>query len=97
MEGVDNYLRFMLKAHKILHDLGFESKSMINSKYNILFLNNLEDFLFYRCNKTRSTPICGFHKKDFILNGELDEGKFQQTVKSILNKEKLKEIEKDFK
>lgn len=97
MDGVDNYLRFMLKVFKILHDFGFETDSHLNRKYKILFSHNSEDFLFYKCTEKRAIPICGYHKKDFILNGELDEGKFQQIVKNILNKEKLKEMEKDFK
>ena len=66
------------------------------SSLDIYFVSICYELLFYRIKDGRSIAICGYTPDKFLKDGELDEAKFQQTVKKIINQEKIKLMNKDF-
>lgn len=92
--------KFNEKVISVLTSLGFEQKPydirLIYSPLDIYFVSICYELLFYRIKDSRSVAICGYPPDHFLKDGELDEAKLQQTVKKIINQEKIKLMNKDF-
>ena len=92
--------KFNEKVVYVLTSLGFEQREydirLIYSSLDIYFVSICHELLFYRIKGTRSVAICGYPPEHFLKDGELDEAKLQQTVKKIINQEKIKLMNKDF-
>lgn len=94
--------KFYEKVISVLTSLGFEKRPfeprrLCYASLNIYFVSICNDLLFYRIKDNRSITICGYTPDHFLKDGELDEAKLQQTVKKIINQEKIKLITEDFK
>ena len=80
--------------------MGFEQQPfdirLLYSSLDIYFVSICYELLFYRIKDGRSVAICGYTPDKFLKDGELDEAKLQQTVKKIINQEKIKLMNKDF-
>lgn len=92
--------KFNKKVISVLTSLGFEQKPydirLVYSSLDIYFVSICYELLFYRIKDDRSIAICGYTPDQFLKDGELDEAKLQQTVKKIINQEKIKLMNKDF-
>ena len=93
-------VKFNQKVISVLTSLGFEQRPydirLIYSSLDIYFVSIAYELLFYRIKGGRSVAICGYTPDQFVKDGELDEAKLQQTVKKIINQEKIKLMNKDF-
>jgi hypothetical protein len=98
-------VKFNEKVVSVLTSLGFETRPydisydirLVYSSLDIYFVSICHELLFYKIKDNRSIAICGYTPEHFLKDGELDEAKLQQTVKKIINQEKIKLIDKDFK
>ncbi len=92
--------KFNKKVISVLTSLGFEQQPydirLLYSSLDIYFVSICYQLLFYRLKDNRSVAICGYPPDHFLKDGELDEAKLQQTVKKIINQEKIKLMNKDF-
>ena len=92
--------KFNKKVISVLTSLGFEQQQfdirLLYSSLDIYFVSICHELLFYRIKGGRSIAICGYTPEQFLKDGELDEAKLQQTVKKIINQEKIKLMNKDF-
>lgn len=92
--------KFNEKVISVLTSLGFEQQPydirLLYSSLDIYFVSICYQLLFYRLKDNRSVAICGYPPDHFLKDGELDEAKLQQTVKKIINQEKIKLMNKDF-
>ncbi len=92
--------KFNEKVVSVLTSLGFEQKQydirLMYTSLDIYFVSICHELLFYRIKDNRSVAICGYPPEHFLKDGELDEAKLQQTVKKIINQEKIKLLNKDF-
>ena len=92
--------KFNKKVISVLTSLGFVQQPfdirLLYSSLDIYFVSICYELLFYRIKDGRSVAICGYTPDKFLKDGELDEAKFQQTVKKIINQEKIKLMNKDF-
>lgn len=94
-------IKFKMKVISVLTSLGFEKKPyeprrLVYSSLGIYFVSFNYELQFYKIKDNYSVALCGYQPEYFLKNGELDEGKLQETVKNIINKEKIKLIKKDF-
>ena len=93
--------KFNEKVVSVLTSLGFEKKPyeprrLVYSSLGIYFVSFNYELQFYKIKDNRSIAICGYPPDHFLKDGELDEAKLQQTVKKIINQEKIKLMNKDF-